>query len=374
MQLSAAEQTFLDASLAERDREAADLVERENRAIEAERRQRRRGRQLVGVGLVAVLVAALAAFGTVQWRAAANAKRDVEDLLRVDDLVNASRATLGDDPELALLLAMQSVRETVDLGFATTESVDAVHFALQELGVQYDVDPATPVAVRPGPYGRPVGVYALTPNELMAAAESATRRTLTDAECAAVLAHSCPAPVDVPENLRLRDGLDSYGASAPGPRALAGTRITLSASGWTDHQGLIRELREFIDRTGITVEFTPDEARTLLDSPTDEPGRRPDAFIGATLPAWVEAGAMDIRGFVDPETLRSDFGDYLLGAATLLSEDRGARPADGRGLGAPHRRQPQRPRVLPGGRVPRSGIRDPDDVGRTRRAVSSDRC
>ena len=216
VQLSAAEQAFLDASLAERDREAADLVERENRAIEAERRQRRRGRQLLGVGLVAVLVAVLAAFGAVQWRAAANAKRDVEDLLRVDDLVNASRATLGDDPELALLLAMQSVRETVDLGFATSESVDAVHFALQELGFQYDVDPATPVAVRPGPYG-PVGVYALPPNELMAAAESATRRTLTDAECAVVLSHSCPAHVDVPENLRLRDGLDFYRRVRPRP-------------------------------------------------------------------------------------------------------------------------------------------------------------
>ena len=49
----------------------------------------------------------------------------------------------------------------------------------------------------------------------MAAAESATRRTLTDAECAVVLAHSCPAPVDVPENLRLRDGLDTYARPPP---------------------------------------------------------------------------------------------------------------------------------------------------------------
>ena len=46
---------------------------------------------------------------------------------------------------------MQSVRETVDLGYATEEAVDAVHFALQELGVQYDVDAETPVAARPGP-------------------------------------------------------------------------------------------------------------------------------------------------------------------------------------------------------------------------------
>ena len=90
---------------------------------------------------MAVLVAALAVFGTVQWRSAVGAKGDVEDMLKVADLVAASRAELDDDPELALLLAMQSVRETVDLGFATEEAIDAVHFALQEIGVQYDVDP-----------------------------------------------------------------------------------------------------------------------------------------------------------------------------------------------------------------------------------------
>ena len=371
VQLSAAEQTFLDASLAERDREAADLLERENRAIEAERRQRRRGRQLVGVGLVAVLVAALAAFGTVQWRAAAGAKRDVEDLLRVNDLVNASRGALGDDPELALLFAMQSVRETVELGFATTESVDAVHFALQELGVPYDVDPATPVAVRPGPYG-PVGVYAMQPNELMAIGESATRRTLTEAECALVRFDSCPAHVGVPEHLRLRDGLDAYGAAAPGGRSLAGARVTLSASALTDHQGLIEELREFRDRTGITIEFTPDEARTLIDVLPDEPGRRPDAFIGGTLPAWVENRAIDVREFIDPETLRADFGDYLLSAATLLARPRRA-ARQRQGCSDSARCRPQGPRVLPSGRIPRRGIRDSDDLGRSCRAVSADR-
>ena len=104
------------------------------------------------VGLVAVLVAALAVFGTVQWRAALEAKGDVEDLLMVDGLVDAlDGRTLDDDPELALLLAMQSVRETVDLGFATEEAVDAVHFALQELGVQYDVERRNAGRRRSGP-------------------------------------------------------------------------------------------------------------------------------------------------------------------------------------------------------------------------------
>ena len=81
LQLSGPEQAFLDASVAERDREADELLEREQRAVVAERRQRQRGRQLVIVGLVAVLVAALGVFGTVQWRSAVDAKRDVDDLL-----------------------------------------------------------------------------------------------------------------------------------------------------------------------------------------------------------------------------------------------------------------------------------------------------
>ena len=86
-------------------------------------------RQLVGVGLLAVLVAALAVFGIVQWRSAADAKGDVDHFLTVADLVAASESALLDDPELSLLLATQAVRETVDLGFATEEAIDAVHFS-----------------------------------------------------------------------------------------------------------------------------------------------------------------------------------------------------------------------------------------------------
>ena len=61
--LSGPEQAFLDASIAERDREVEEDRERELRAVAAERREQQRVRQLVGVGLVAVLVAALAVFG-----------------------------------------------------------------------------------------------------------------------------------------------------------------------------------------------------------------------------------------------------------------------------------------------------------------------
>ncbi len=315
VQLSAPEQFFLEASVAERDREVDDLLEREQRAVEAERRQRQRGRQLVVVGLVAVLVAALALFGTLQWRAAVDSKGEVEDLLMVDDLVSASRAELDADPELALLLATQSVRETVDLGYATEEAIDAVHFALQELGVQYDLEPGTPVAVRPGPFG-PVGVYALSPNELMTLAESAARRTLTDTECEAFLSGPCPAAIDVPESLPLRNGLDSYGATSPGPQALAGTSVKLSADELEGETEAL-QLAQFTDRTGIAVEFIPDEAQAPLNRALDEPNRRPDVLVNEfSIPAWAADRALDISRFIDPATLRSDFGSMLLSVGT----------------------------------------------------------
>jgi hypothetical protein len=113
LQLSAPEREFLDASVAERDREADEDQRREMRAAVAERRQKQRGRQLLAVGLVALLLAAVGAFGTAQWRSSVNAKGDVDDLLMVNSLVTASRTQLGDDPQLALLLAMQSLRQTV---------------------------------------------------------------------------------------------------------------------------------------------------------------------------------------------------------------------------------------------------------------------
>ena len=158
----------------------------------------------------------------------------------------------------------------------------------------------------------------------------------------------------------------------PGPRALAGAKITLSATGWTGHQGLISELREFNERTGITVEFAPDEVRSFTDLQPDEPGRRPDAFIGAALPPWVEAGAMDIRGFVDPETLRSDFGDYLLGAATL--SEGGARPADGRVSALPIDVNLKGLVFYPEAAFREAGYEIPTTWDAARRAVSSDRC
>lgn len=329
LKLSGPEQAFLDASRAERNREADELLDREQRAVVAERRQRQRGRQLVIVGLVALLVAAVGVFGTVQWRSAVNAKREVDDLLMVNRLVTASRDQLDEDPDLALLLAMQSLRQTVDLGYATEEAVDAMHFALQELGVQYDVDQQTPVAARPGSQG-PVGVYALPPNELMNLAESTAERGLTDSECQTFLSSPCPTEVAVPDDLELRGGLAAYVAGNPS-RPLEGTTVTVFP-GLDADPGLAREFEEFKKRTGINVELTAIDAQAAVSFEPGEPNHRPDIYIFAhAMPAWAQSRAIDIGQVVDPETLRSDFGEYLLGfgrvdgAAGVGARDGGVR-------------------------------------------------
>jgi DNA-binding SARP family transcriptional activator/ABC-type glycerol-3-phosphate transport system substrate-binding protein/tRNA A-37 threonylcarbamoyl transferase component Bud32 len=316
LQLSGPERAFLDASAAERAREAEEILLRENRATVAELRQRRRGRQLAGVGLVTVLVAVLGVFGAVQWRSSVSAKRDVDDLLLVNRLVTASRAQLAKDSALALLLAMQSLRQTVDLGYATEEAVDAVHFALQELGVQYDVDAATRVAARPGSQG-PVGVYVLPPKELIELAESSVSRTLTDSECQEFLSGACPAEVEVPEDLELQRGLDAY-APADLQLPLEGTTVTIClCNNFELDTYMAREFLAFTERTGIKIETTPlsvEDAQNLVPA---EPERRPDVVVfNQQIPEWSDNRAIDIAQFVDPATLRSDFGNFLLSFGT----------------------------------------------------------
>jgi alpha-glucoside transport system substrate-binding protein len=232
--------------------------------------------------------------------------------------VTASEDALVADPELALLLAVQSVRETVDLGFATEEAVDAVHFALHELGVQYDVDAETPVAVRSGPSGL-VGVYALSPHELVQLAESAVDRRLTDAECDSFFSGPCPARVEVPERLPVRGGLDAYGASDPGARALAGTAVAIAASTLRGDAGFARELEAFTEVTGIEVDLGSSDEQDILNIATGDL-QRPDVVgFQSGIPPWARSRAIDIGQIVDTKTMRSDFGDYLLSFGTLAA-------------------------------------------------------
>ncbi len=359
LQLSAPERAFLDSSVAERDREAEEILLRENRATVAELGQRRRARQLAGVGLVAVLIAVLGLFGAVQWRSSVDAKRDVDDLLMVNRLVTASTQQRARDPELALLLAMQSLRHTADLGYATEEAVDAVHFALQELGVQYKVDMGTRLAARPGSQG-PVGVYALRPSELIDLAESSAQRDLTDSECQEFLSGACPAEVNVPEDLELQRGLDAY-APADLQLPLEGTTVTIClCNNFELDIHMAREFLAFEERTGIKIETTPPSVEGASNLVPKEPERRPDVVVfNQQIPEWSDNRAIDIAQFVDPATLRSDFGDFLLSFGT--SDTDGGAPTGNQAVRAiPVALQPKGLVFYPKAEFQKAGYEIPD--------------
>ena len=284
------------------------------------------------VGLVAVLVAALAVFGTVQWRSAARRQgRRRRPAHGRRSRRPRREAALVDDPELALLLAMQSVRETVDLGFATEEAVDAVHFALHELGVQYDVDPGTPVAVRSGPQ-RPRRRARPAAERVDGARRSPpVDRTLTDAECEAFLSGAVPGGRRGPGGPAAARWVRTPTARPVPARGRWRVRPSRSRRApCDDDDGFARELEAFTERTGIEVDLTPDRspgraetsqpatptaART--SSPSTAGSRR-----GRSLVRWTSAGSSTARR-CDPTSAST------CSASDRRTSDGGRRAGDG---------------------------------------------
>jgi alpha-glucoside transport system substrate-binding protein len=178
----------------------------------------------------------------------------------------------------------------------------------------------------------------MPPNDLMRLAESTIDRTLTDSECQEYLFGPCPTQVDVSTDLELRQGMDNY----VGAGALQHTTVTICLCNNIDlDKGLARELAMFTERTGIRVELMAVEADTAL---TFEPGqlhRMPDVYVFAHgITDWAHDRAIDIGRFVDPEALRSDYGEYLLslGSAGGVGS---APPSDGSIRAVPIRTDPK---------------------------------
>ena len=294
--LSEPEQAFLDASVADRDRVADAERDRRQHEVDAEQRSRRRSRQLTAVGLVAVLVTVLAVFGAVQWRSADDARANAErngslaedaatraqrasesaEFLRAQtertnaELTEMSRsrgmaevsafALQAGDPQLAALYALQGIQASIGLtnyaqigltDYTQNSTVDGLNWALQALGVHFDVTPNTLVAVRPGPNGL-AGVYVVPPKELVALALRAVDRSLTTQECSRFYGGPCPPNQEVPVDLVL---FYDYGSTVQGERAMAGTRVTMASSTLQSDPELRGKLETFSELTGIQVDL-----------------------------------------------------------------------------------------------------------------------
>jgi DNA-binding SARP family transcriptional activator len=319
------ERQFLDASLLARQREQRERHEEQRQRTDAERRARRRTRQLVIAALATALVAGLAGFAWTQRQDARQAQQDLAGTLEAQRLANLSVTTLDKDPEVSLLLAMEAVRTTADLGYAAPEAIDATHWALQKLGVQYDVTPTTPTANRAGP-GGVRGVWALPVDELMSLAERHTDRVLTAAECRLYLGSDCPAPTSV-TGVDYLGGVDAYATAG----AAEQPEVVIAVSAGLDAQTeeWQRNLEVISERYGIHLRLRQFPLNLSVNEAIDQ-GIDADVFhlvgVGELPELAASRPLLDLRRFIDEKTLTEDYSSYLVSLSRV--GDGGTWPSD----------------------------------------------
>ncbi len=306
MGLRPPEREFLDASaMAQAEQQKVRQVE-QRRTTEAERRARRRSRQLWIAASTATLVAALAVFAWVQRQDARDAQAELASTQEAQRLASVSGSALSSDPELSLLLAMDAVRSTAKLGYAMPEAVDAVHWALQEMGVQYDVGPDTLTATRFGPAGVH-GVWVLPVEDLMRLAQASTARTFSADECKRYFTDKgCPGEVSV-AGVQYFGGMDAYTNAVTLDRdevvvstGYAGDDLRTDLDALGEQYGVrivVRQIFE-LDTQGLTGDIL-----------MSDPARLPELAAAHLL--------VDLRPFIDEATMVDDYGAYLVSRSRL---------------------------------------------------------
>jgi hypothetical protein len=332
--LRPAEREFLDASVALRAEEQRVRAEDERRTSVAEQRARRRTRQL---GIAAVVIAAIAALATFAWVQRQDARQASAELAANQEAQRLARlavSSLATDPELALLLAEQGVQSTADRGYAVPEALDAMHWALQDLGVQYDVTADTPTAVRAGPGGER-GVWMLPVDELTGLAAAATERALTEDECREFVgAAGCPRLTST-EDVEYLDGTDAYAGAAP----VEQTKVVVGVAAGIDAQNEAwrENLAELAQRSGLQIEFRQVPANLSAFEAAAQ-GLDADIVVttgGSDLVDFAQSRPLlDVGEFLDEDQLTADYGPYLM-SLSRVGDDGSWPSADGAVVGVP---------------------------------------
>lgn len=127
--------------------------------------------------------------------------------------------------------------------------------------------------------------------------------------------------------MEIYGGAAAYGTTTPGPGALDGTSVTLIHAfepANAPDLGLPRELTRFEDVTGINTSeqglvVEAEVSRRLAEGePPPDVAFYPQPGILAS-----QAGAgrlVDLGAYLDPVTLRAEFGDYLINLATVAPD------------------------------------------------------
>ncbi len=317
LRLDASEHALVQASVAARDRRAAQETVRAEHERVLERRAATRLRALAAVLAAAVLVASTL---SVALYAQSNAAGEQATIALARERAAAAIGNLGTDPRLSLLLAWQAAATTADRGYVVEEALDALHWSLQASHVAYPPDTSA-FGVRVEPGGAR-GIPLLAPERLMAIAAAVPGRDLTTAECRTYLhASDCPvAPAadGVPAGL----GVYSGGGVVPIDRlavaSLAGTRVDVVAQLPVD---VAPTLAALVDASGIEVQATQDDASGTILSRRVAGGDLPDMAIVARpqlVARLARAGLLvDLSGFADRQLPDDVAGAYLRSLVTI---------------------------------------------------------
>jgi DNA-binding SARP family transcriptional activator/ABC-type glycerol-3-phosphate transport system substrate-binding protein len=333
IRLTESEREYVDASLARRHADAEVERERHARELRLERRARTRLRSLVAVLAIGALLAASLAVVSVDRSREAERRRDESTIA---GLTGGALSNLNVDPELSLLLALYAVDASASLDRTVpAETVDALHLAMQEAGVEYPVEDG-PTAVRAGPLGIR-GVFDLPLSELAEAARAGVDRSLTPRECDRFLgATTCPPlPSTFPADLRTEPVAPM---PTPGEQPLIGTQVTFfGGHDDVEVEALRKEFGAFTAETGIEVRLTGNPAFADYVADTIAAGDPPDIAVlpqpGALRDFAREGHLIDLGTYVDIEALKKDQSPYLVSLGTLA--DDGSWPAsDGTTFGA----------------------------------------
>jgi serine/threonine protein kinase/ABC-type glycerol-3-phosphate transport system substrate-binding protein len=310
IRLTDTEQEFLDSSLAHRDAEVAAERMRQARELALERRARLRLRGFVAVLAAGLLVAASLTF------VAANRTREA-GRLRIESLVNTltstSVASLTTDPDLSLLLAVSAIDAVPTGDRVPAETVEALHWSLQEAGVEYPVAHG-PVAVVASPLGAR-GIIDLPFPRLVEAAR-AHIRSLTPQECARFesLDASCEAAGGKTADDLVAEPVRAIEPADPG-QPLAGT--TVSVAGIANDGPIFLDLQRWGDEHGIRFDSTDVDPTIGYALDTESPDI---AFFGqpGSVPAFARDGLLiDLGTYLDVAQLRDDYSPYLLSLGTV---------------------------------------------------------
>jgi DNA-binding SARP family transcriptional activator/ABC-type glycerol-3-phosphate transport system substrate-binding protein len=319
MALTPSEREFLDASLTERDAERRREREQQDREARLRRAGRRRTWLLRVSAAMLVVVTVVAAVAVSRQSGA-----DRDDAARTEArrLAGLAADVSNDDPELAMLMALQSLATSAGADLpALPEAEEALQWGINEAGVTYPVADVG-VDLRHGPDG-PTGFYQLALGDVVELARVNLSRGFTPDECVRYGLDPCPST----------GGLASPAATGPAAvpsspppvserrrsNPLAGTTVTVLDGG--SLSGLDAEFDEFEKETGIDVVFAKQGSRFNRYALPD--GRRPDVAVAWNPGAVNELGRagrlIDLGAYLDRSALRDTIGDRLVNAASVDS-------------------------------------------------------